>query len=212
MRRYGRSPHNSMVHCNGNLLCSIDVETTGFDCKENDIWQIAIIPLDSQIKPLKSILPFFIPKIQPERPKNVTRKALRKCDVTLPELMLEGLDRWVVVDLFENWFQKLELPENSRIMPLGQNYVFDRAFLIEWLGGPLNYDRFFHYHIRDTMTTALFLNDRYDAHSEKVPFPKIDLTYLANITGAHNEKPHNAMYDAFVTAEIYRRMTIFKAM
>ena len=45
----------SLVHLNGDLLCAVDCETTGLNCKEHDIIQVCVLPLDSQIQPLKEI-------------------------------------------------------------------------------------------------------------------------------------------------------------
>ena len=46
-----------MIHLNGNILCAVDVETTGLEVGFHEIWQIAVLPLDSNIKPNKDILP-----------------------------------------------------------------------------------------------------------------------------------------------------------
>ena len=55
----------AMQHLNGNLLCAVDIETTGLEPNYHEIWQLCVLPLDSNIDPLKkigerSILPFYM--------------------------------------------------------------------------------------------------------------------------------------------------------
>ncbi len=49
---------------NGNLLCSVDIETSGTDPEQHGILQIAIVPLDFDYTPLKTI-PAFRTYVQP---------------------------------------------------------------------------------------------------------------------------------------------------
>src|SRR5690348_12661029 len=99
-RPVGRSPHSSMVHLNGNLLCAVDVETTGLDPTKNDIIQLCILPLDSQIKPSQTVRPFVIEMV-PKRPENIQSGANKTHRINLAELILRAIDPWKAVDLFE---------------------------------------------------------------------------------------------------------------
>ena len=56
-----------MKHWNGHQLCAIDTETTGLEAGYHEIVEIAIIPLDSEIKPRTDVLPFNI-FIKPDFP------------------------------------------------------------------------------------------------------------------------------------------------
>lgn len=201
----GRSPHSSMVHLNGNLLCAVDVETTGTDPLKNDIWQVCILPLDSFIKPLKGVLPFYM-DMQLKNPENIDYKAVSIGKANLAELQLRAIDPWKCVDLFIEWFEKLRLPEKKKIAPLASNWLFDRDFLIEWLGRQ-SFDHYFHFHYRDTQAAALFMNDRADQHIERVPHPKVGLSYLGTLYDVKNLKAHDALQDCVATAEVYRLMT-----
>ncbi|MBN2022375.1 MAG: hypothetical protein JW809_06230 [Pirellulales bacterium] len=49
--RYGVNA--GLVHLNGNLLASIDLETTGLQAGHHEPIQIAVVPLNSGIRPLE---------------------------------------------------------------------------------------------------------------------------------------------------------------
>lgn len=205
MARYGTSPHPSMQHLNGNLLCAIDVETTGLDPTKHDLIQLCVLPLDNFIRPLQTVRPFYV-NMKPKRPENIDRGAGKVHRIDLARLIIDGLDPWKAVDLFDEWFQKLNLPVNKKIVPLAHNWVFDRAFVMEWIGGPVSFDSMFDYHYRDSMVAALYLNDRADHHNEKFPFPKVSLGYCCNCLDLQNPNAHDALADCVTTAELYRRM------
>ena len=194
----------SMTHLNGNLLCAIDVETTGFNAGYHDLVQVCVLPLDSKMQPLKSVIPFYL-LLQPKRPENAEPEALRVNGLDLATLQVDGIEAYKACELFEEWFEKLELAPFKKIAPLGQNYMFDRSFLIEWLG-PKSYSDFFSYHVRDTIAAAYYINDRADFHNEPIPFPKVNLGYLASSLKVEHDRAHDAMSDCVVTAEVYRRM------
>lgn len=207
MARYGHSPHSSMKHLNGNLLCAIDVETTGFDAQKHDIIQLCILPLDHQIKPLETIMPFFV-EMTPKRPENVDLEASKVHRLKMCEIIKRGMDPDKAYDLFEEWFAALNLPIGKNITPLAHNWVFDREFVREWTGGPLNFQNYFDFRYRDSMVAASFMNDRADARCAKYPYPKVSLEYLCSIHQIKNPKAHDALADCITTAEIYRRMLI----
>ncbi len=202
------SSYGGMVHLNGNLLCAIDVETTGTDCDYHELVQLAILPLDSQIRPIKSIMPFYV-NITPEYPERISNEALRITRKNLVTLIENSLDKYKAMDLFDEWYERLNLPSTNhtpkKIMPLWSNGSFDKGFIRAWLGKEL-YNRYFHFHERDTQETALFLNDRFCHHAEKVPFPKVGLNYIASCFELVNENAHDALADCIMTAEVYRRM------
>jgi len=206
-RLYGRGPLEpfGMQHLNGNLLCAVDVETTGLDPQKHDIIQLAILPLDAGINPLQRVRPFVIEMI-PKRPENIQPGATKTHRINMAELVLRAIDPWKAVDLFEDWFEKLNLPLGKKIVPLAHNYLFDRDFIREWLGGPVSFDHFFHYHFRDSMALALALNDRANQKMEKPPYPKVSLSYCCAMTDVTNLRAHDALADCVATAEVYRRM------
>jgi DNA polymerase III epsilon subunit-like protein len=176
-----------MIHLNGNLLCAVDVETTGLNFRLHDVIQISILPLDSQIKPPQTEFPFEV-NMQPKRPENIEWKAATVTTIRMVDLIQSAIDPWTAVDLFEEWFYRLNLPVGKKIMPLAHNWPFDRMFIEEWLGGPKNYEAFFHHHYRDSMAAALYLNDRAEQHVDHIPVPKVNLEYCCTVFGIKNQK------------------------
>jgi len=194
----------NITDTHGHLLCAVDTETTGLDPKKHDVIQLAILPLGPDMKPNKHYMPFNM-HIRPAHPENVDRKAMSVNKIDLNWIMQHGIDCYQAADLLDEWFEKLKLPINKRLMVIGQNYCFDKAFLQEWLG-PLSYDHLFHYHYRDTMVTAFYLNDRAALFGETPPFNSVSLGRLANKLKVENLKAHDALEDCKMSAECYRLM------
>lgn len=204
------SEHSGMIHLNGNLLCAVDVETTGVVPGFHDLIQVAILPLDSTIKPSKSAKPFSL-NLTPIRIENIDPQACKIHRLTRAEMISNSIDVFKAADMFNDWFERLNLPlaggTHKKIMPLWSNGGFDKSFLIEWLGID-HYNHYFHFHERDTQSLALSINDRYDHYNERLPFPKVGLGYLSNALDVINENAHNALSDCITTAEVYRRMLL----
>jgi DNA polymerase III epsilon subunit-like protein len=207
---------NSMVHWNGCHMVAIDTETTGLDPRYHEVVQVAMVALDSNFNPRQDVLPFYM-LLQPEYPERMDPKAMSINKLTRDRLMTEGMNRIAAIDLLEHWVDSLGLPNNRsgynrcKIIPLGQNYTFDKAFLQAWLGVE-QYDEWFHYHYRDTMTTALFINDCHAMKAEPAPFPKVNLAYLCSQLQIPTPKAHDALGDCVAAAQVYKRMVNTKAI
>lgn len=205
----------AMTHFNNNMCCVIDTETTGLDPNFHEMVQLCIIALDSNFKPLKGISPFYI-NIKPNFPERADAKALEITKMDMAQIILSGFDRDKAVDMLETWIKKLGIKNNkygtaNKIMPLGHNYQFDMGFIKAWMGVDL-YNDLFHYHYRDSMVTALYLNDRAGMRAEKIPYPKVNLQYLATTLGIKSERAHDALSDCQTTAEVYRTLVKSGAM
>jgi DNA polymerase III epsilon subunit-like protein len=199
----------SAVHLNGNLLCAVDTETTGLVAGFHDIIQISVIPLTPALEPIQ---PFFTTRLQPKRPQNFDDASTTAHKITLQEATEFGIDPWTAVELFDEWFNSLKLPERKKIVPLGHNFPFDRDFIKDFLGGILNYDHVFRSDFRDTMHTALFLNDLADYRSEPIPFPKVNLKYLCSQLGVAHENAHDAFADCVACVEVYKKLLKFAGL
>jgi len=198
-----------MQHWNGNQVCVIDTETTGLEPGWHDIVQVCILPLDSNFEPRQDVIPFYL-NLKPDSPERADPEALKINGLKLAELAIKGIDTEKAKDLLDAWIEKLDLPytkygNRKRIIPLGQNYSFDLGFMKAWLGVD-RYGELFDYHYRDTMPAALYLNDRAAMHAESVPFPKVNLRYLASTLKIPYERKHDALEDCRVTAIVYKRM------
>lgn len=204
---------NSMEHWNGCQICVMDVETTGTEFWWHEIIQIAIVALDSNFEPRKDVLPFYI-HMKPECPERANTKAMKVNKLDLAEITQKGFDQEKAKDLFREWVEKLNLPYakggnyRKRIIPLGQNFTFDRPFIQKWLGVDM-YNEFIDYRNPDTMTTAGYLNDRAAMRGDPVPFPKINLTYLANLLNIQHDRAHDALQDCVVTAKVYKALLTY---
>ena len=198
--------YKSMVHLNGNILAVVDVETTGLIAGFHDIIQVCIMPLNSNMEPLRenNVTPFYM-DLKPKRPENADDHALRVNKLKLTELLKHGMEPYQAADLFDEWFQKLELPHKKKLCPLGANVPFDRSFLIDWLGDE-TYNQFFDYHIRDIQAVANFLNDRSAWQGQQAPFPKVNVNYLASQLKIDHPHAHDAMQDCIIEARIYKEM------
>lgn len=199
----------SMQHLNGNLLCAVDIETTGLNPDYHEIMQICILPLDAGIKPIKEVNPFYI-NIIPEHPERIAEGAASTNRLKAAEIVQSGFDKYKAADYLEEWIDGLKLPVSNygirkKIVPLGQNYVFDRAFIYKWLGTE-TYEYLFHHTFRDTMTSALYLNDRQSFFGEPVPFSKVKLSWLSKKLDVDYQGAHDALQDCLITAEVYRKM------
>jgi len=195
-----------MRHINGNQLCAIDVETTGTIPGFHEIWQIAILPLDSRIKPAQDTLPFYLDLkiIYPER---IDPKAIKLPKGEFARKQQRAIEPFTAADLLDDWFDRLKLPIYKRICPLAQNWPFDRSFLMAWLGTE-SYEHLFSPLYRDTMVNAIFHSDLCDFRSDKIKFVQYNLQYLCQKVDVVNQKQHDALQDCIATAEVYRRLLV----
>jgi len=198
-----------LVHLNGNLMAAVDVETTGLDAGIHDLVQVCVLPLDSHFMPLETLnekpLAPFCQYIQPKRPENADAKAMKANKLSIDWLLNNGIEPYRAADLFEEWWESLNLGFKKKLCPLGANTPFDRGFMIEWLG-PESYYQFFDYHSRDIQSVANYLNDRADHHNQKPPFPFVSVSSLATKLSIPHEHAHDAMQDCLIEAAIYRKM------
>lgn len=196
----------SMIHLNGNQLVAVDVETTGLRPGFHEIHQVAILPLDSNIKPCRNIVPFCL-DLQIMYPDRIEKKAIKGPKEEFAKRQQRAIDPFTAADLLDDWFDRLKLPIYKRLCPLAQNFPFDRSFLMAWLGDG-SYEHLFSPLYRDTMTCAIFHSDLCDFRGDKIKFVQYNLQYLCQKLGVINQKAHDALQDCIATAEVYRRLLL----
>lgn len=195
---------NSLINLSGNMLVTVDVETTGRLAGYHEIIQIAVQPLTSDVKPVPDINPFYM-NIAPEFPERAEAAAGRVHGLDLDELIANCPSQDKAADLFDEWFQKLKLPFRKQLIPLAHNWSFERGFLTHFLGLE-TFNQLFHYHPRDTMLFASSINDACAYHGKDIAFNYIGLGSLCSKFGITMDRAHDALSDARATAELYRRM------
>jgi DNA polymerase III epsilon subunit-like protein len=193
-----------MVTLNGNVLCAIDVETTGLNPGFHEITQVCFLPLDNKLNPRKDIVPFDL-NLRIDYEERIDWDALKISKINFLKHQQTAIDKYTAADLFETWVEKLNLPLYKRISPLAHNWPFDRAFIFDWLQ-PTAFGNYVDGRFRDTMSLAASINDIYDRQNEPVPFAKINLSYIASMLKIPHERAHTALADCIVTAEVYKQL------
>jgi|SRR5581483_6908995 len=191
---------------NHNLLCAVDCETSGLEAGFHDITQVCVVPIGSDFRPLDSIKPFYL-NLVPKRPENfdpatasITRQQLADC-------INRGVDPYKAADYFDEWFIKLTLGYEKRILPLAHNWPFDRGFLIDWLGQK-SVEQYFDTRYRDTMCAAQLVNDRLGYSGRPIAHHKVSLRALATHYGLVHERAHDALGDCLTTIALWRELVL----
>jgi len=193
-----------MKNLYGNVLCAVDVETTGVVFGYNEVIQIACVPLDIHMKPSKEHR-FFYLNIAPTYPERQSMQAKMKHGLDAHKLAEECLSQEQAADMLDDWFTGLNLPSGKRLIPLAHNYAFERGMLSHWLGVD-TFDAMWHIHPRDTFTFATSLNDVAAWQGRTVPFPQVGLTSMCRKLGIPLDNAHDALADCLATAELYRNL------
>lgn len=192
---------------NGNVMAAVDVETTGQRAGYHEIIQIGILPLNSDLRPLESVRPFYT-TVRPEHPERQERRAGYVHQININELVLHAPSADRVQDYLIEWFNKLDLPFDKRLAPLAHNWAFESGFLKAWLGVDM-FDRIFHFHPHDSMTYAISTNAKAAFKGEAAPFNAVGLGPLCRHFGIVNENPHDALSDCTAEAAVYRALLHF---
>ena len=146
--------YSGLVHINGNMLASVDLETTGRRPGHHEIIQIAVVPLNSDIRPLEGVRPFYH-NIRPLHPERADGKATQVHGIKIEDLILHAPHPGKVADLLREWWERLDLPASKTLVPLAHNWAFESAFLTAWLGIDEK-QTLFHSHARDAFLLASF--------------------------------------------------------
>lgn len=196
----------SLLNMNGNILCAVDVETTGVLAGYNEIIQIACLPLNQHFEPHPDMR-FFYLNMAPTHFDRISKEAEQKHGIK-QEALRDCVSQERGIELFEEWYRKLELPFSRRLVPLAHSWSFERGFLTHWLGLDALNDMW-HVHPRDTMTLAASINDLYVWHGRKHPFPLLGLGSLCRRFDIELDNAHDALSDCLGTAKLYAEMMRF---
>lgn len=193
----------NLLKLGGNRLVAVDVETTGLEPTYHEIIQIALVPIEPDMRVDRSKCRCW--KVRPRYPERATPEALAVNGLNLEELVYTAPSADTVMDRIDDFMDGLAMPEDKRMIPLAQNWAFDGVWLREWMGEG-RFNRLFSRRARDTMCLAASINDRYELNGEEPPFENCSLSFLASYFGIVNQKAHDALEDAITTAEVYDRL------
>ena len=143
--------------------------------------------------------------IKPTYPERADPRALSVNGLTLKFLAEHGVPSEKAAELLFAWWQKE--CKGEQLEPVGQNWPFDRGFLMAWLGQEM-FDKIFFRHYRDTCSAAKFINDRSALVDGKIVFDKFRLQNLCEKLGIKYEKGHDAYHDCIMTLEVYRQLLL----
>lgn len=195
-----------MTHLNNNCLCALHIETYGDNPLQYGIAQICIWLLDNFIQPTKKIVPFYF-DLKVSDPENIDFQTATLTKEKLLDTAINGADIYIAADRLDDWFQRLNLKEGKKIVPLCYNWPATRAYLYQWLGH-YNFNAIFDYQYRDILSGALLVNDKKNHMAEPCIYPKTIISYIGNEHNVEISSKTDVMEKCLKIAEIYRLMLI----
>lgn len=198
--------HSGLISLRGNLMAAVDFETTGGRVGYHEIIQVAVQPLDSELRPIYR--PFYA-DVSPKFPERADNEASRVHGLNLYDLQQNAPHAEKVADMLVEWWERLDLGFGKRLVPLAHNWAFEAGFMSDWLGETCK-NLMFHVHPRDSMLYAIAVNDRACFMGENPPFNSVSLGSLCANLGVINENPHDALADARAEAELYYKLLRFE--
>lgn len=198
-----------MKHLNDNIICAIDIETTGPMPGFHDLVAISIVPTVG-FKIDKRILPLDI-YMRPRRPENYSPQARPRRNTVISNYIQNGIDSYTAASVFDQWYEKLRLKEHKRILPLSYNWTHKAPFVMDWLsndddGRPYYFDAFDKVIVRDLSTMLQYWNDVACVQAEHFPFTKQRLHMLAEKLGVHWTRPSTPLSRCFAIIEVWQKL------
>lgn len=194
---------DSLINYNGELLCAVDVETTGLVPGYHEVIQVAVVPLNSEFEQHPGMKPFYI-NMAPDHPERESG-AGSVHGISMEELLATGVSQVDSADMFDEWYRSLELPFGRRLVPLAHNWAFERSYLLHWLGLE-TFSDIWSGHPRDTLIFGCLLNDLAAWHGRDIPFSRLNLGFMCEKLGIRLLNAHDALADCLATAKLYRAM------
>ena len=174
--------------------CVVDVETGGLSATKHDLLAVSVLPVDEKLEPICEPLVLRIKSTSPDRlqPKALEINGLDPNVGATPE---------VAKEVFIAWLKNNKI---KKIKPIGQNYKFDKSFLLAWL--KVDYYSYFSDDVIDTMVLAEVLNMKAAIAGREKVFQKANLKYLCEVCGIEQVDAHTAAGDCITTLAILRKM------
>lgn len=192
----------AMVQLNSNLLCAVEVLTTGPTPNVHDIFQISIVPLDNFYKPLKAGIMPFSTTLRPHDPTVRDRSHISELEMAKAT---RGLEPFTACDIFQRWFQKWELPEGKKLQVISYDWPTKAKFLEAWLQPDIFHEHF-HEWYRDLLPVSMYLNDCAEMNIEAIPFPKNKFTFICSRLNLPFTDRNDSLENAVQIAAAYERI------
>lgn len=169
--------HCNPYHIENNVLCVIEIKTSGPKPYFHDIVDLAILPVDGRFQPSKVFKPFHVISY-PKRPKNIVVGAGNNISrENLVRVLETGMMPDIATTLFHSWFTEMKLAKNGKLIPVAFNWSATLPFLEDWLGWscdtqkPVMYDYYFCEGVyRDVIAINGYLQDMAWFNSVNLPF------------------------------------------
>jgi len=189
---------------NGHLLVGVDIETTGTSPGYHEIIQLSLIPLTPSLQRDES-RSVFDEYITPSYPHRIDPRATPVHGLSCEFLQEHGNPIHKVIDWLVDWLEMQELPVGRRLIPIAHNWRFEDNFLTQAMGDGLR-GSMFHPHVRDSLRAATMLRDAFPWLDMWEDLHSLSLSSLCNRLKIANKKPHNSLYDAEATVQLYQRL------
>jgi len=183
-----------------NKYLALDTETGGldYDCS---LLTAYFVVLDSD---MKTVLGELELKVKPnaKAPYRVTVEALGINKINLLEHDKVAVTESEAGKQLMDFLQAHNQDGRNKLIPIGQNVIFDEMFIWEHLLSKANWQKFVSYRRLDTGTVAEFL--RYTGH---IPTDvKGSLVAIASFLDVNFPNAHDAKADTLATVRVLRKM------
>ena len=194
-----------LVHLNGCLMAAVDLETTGTRPGYHEIIQIAVVPLDSDFRPLADVRPFYT-LVKPEHPEREIEAAKHKHKIPMTELLLHAPESSAGGGLAVRLVRGPEAAVQEVPDPAGAQLGL-RVELLEGVAGrgangpdlPQPRPR------RDALRDLAQRQGRLRGRAGPVPTGRPRGHVQAKL-GIINTNPHDALADCLAEAEVYHAL------
>lgn len=195
---------------NRNMLVALDMHLL----KNDEFIEICLFPVNHKFEISRTKLPFYAlvkPRRSPyyinnghERSNEIYQTVYGVTQKRYTRAYNHGFDRTSLVNLFEEWFKKLEIKEGKRLMIVTYDWPRKYQYLVNWLG-PLNFKDYFSYHVRDILDLAIYFNDWALTNWTDVPFRLIHIGHIFSQLKVRDSSK-DTLVRAAGMAQVYKRM------
>jgi len=191
-----------MKHFNNHRPCVVLTKRNGSNPIADDLVEVVFIPLTDGLRQseFKEICAMTL------RP----RKQGKLHRAEYEHAMKYGLDPITAMELFDKWYNNLQLRFNKRILPITYNWPAQYGFLQEWIGYDSENQPIIGDYIadlyRDILPISLYWSELADLNDLVPPFHTPALTRIGTRLGVIKPKSKSLLDRAFFLLETYDRL------